>query len=142
MILVPAERLDGVRTHLADAGYAVVEATTPVDADLRLAQAELAAALRLPSPAERNLDAMADTLRDLPQIWDGRMVALLWKDAERLACADGRGWWLLGEILDDVDDLTVVAFGEARIGRPPAAPDVPSEDGGGRDSGRDAGGDR
>ena len=52
MILVPAERLDGVRTHLADAGYAVVEATTPVHADLRGAQAELAAALGLPSPAE------------------------------------------------------------------------------------------
>ncbi|MGC5585255.1 barstar family protein [Ornithinimicrobium sp. W1665] len=138
MILVPAERLDGVRTHLADAGYAVVEATTPVDADLRRTQAELAAALRLPSPAERNLDAMADTLRDLHQIWDGRMVALLWKDAERLACADGRGWWILGEILDDVDALTVVAFGEARIGRPPAGSDVGPERG--RD--RDAGGDR
>jgi hypothetical protein len=138
MILVPAEQLEGVRTHLADAGYAVVEATTPVHADLRGAQAELAAALGLPSPAERNLDAMVDTLRDLPQIWDGRMVALLWKDAERLACADGRGWWILGEILDDADDLTVVAFGEARIGRPPAEGDAASEDG----AGRDAGGDR
>jgi hypothetical protein len=127
VILVPAERLDGVRTHLQDAGYAVVEATTPVDADLRRTQAELAAALRLPSPAERNLDAMADTLQDLAQLWDGRTVALLWKDAERLARADGRAWWILGEILDDVDDLTVVAFGEARIGRP-----RPDEDGQGR----------
>ena len=123
MILVPAERLDGVREHLQQAGYAVVEATTPVDAGLRQTQAELAAALRLPSPAGHNLDAMADTLRDLAQHWDGRMVALLWKDAERLARADGRGWWILGEILDDVDGLTVVAFGEARIGRPHGDPD-------------------
>jgi hypothetical protein len=119
MILVPAERLDGVREHLAEAGYAVVEATTPVPADLRRTQAELAAALRLPAPAGGNLDAMADTLRDLGRYWEGRTVALLWKDAERLARTDGRGWWILAEILADVDDLTVVALGQARAGRVP-----------------------
>ena len=68
--------------------------------------------------AADNLDAMADTLRDLPQIWGSDGVALLWEDAERLAAHDGRAWWILGEILDDADDLTVVALGEARLGRP------------------------
>ncbi|WP_161965046.1 barstar family protein [Ornithinimicrobium cerasi] len=118
MILVPADRLDAVRTHLQDAGYAVASAVTPAAADLRQTQAELARALRLPGVAGSNLDAMADTLRDLPQIWGSDRVALLWEDADRLAAHDGRAWWILGEILDDADDLTVVALGEARLGRP------------------------
>lgn len=126
MIIVPAERLDAVRATLEQSGYVVTEATTPAGAGLRQTQAELAAALRLPEPADRNLDAMADSLRDLVQLWDGQRVALLWQDAERLASVDGRAWWILGELLDDADDLVVVALGEARVDCPHDADGEPA----------------
>ena len=64
--------------------------------------------------AGQNLDALVDSLRDLPEIWGGP-VALLWEGAAMLARADGRGWWILGEILDEAD-LPVIAAGEASIG--------------------------
>ncbi|AXH97010.1 barstar family protein [Ornithinimicrobium avium] len=120
MHLLPADQLDPVRTHLRAQGYAVAHAVTPADTELRSAQAEIARALRLPGNAATNLDAMADTLRDLRQIWGSQKVALLWEDAGRLAGEDGRAWWILGELLDEADDLTVVALGEAHLGAPPA----------------------
>lgn len=118
MHLLPADQLADVRAHLQTQGYAVAHAVTPAEAGLRSVQAELARALMLPGNAATNLDAMADTLRDLPQLWGSQRVALLWQDAERLAAQDGRAWWVLGELLDDADDLTVVAFGESRLGGP------------------------
>ncbi len=118
MHLLPADQLDSVRSHLETQGYAVASVVTPAEGGLRAAQAEIARALRLPVAAATNLDAMADTLRDLPQIWGSPQVALLWEEAERLVAVDGRAWWILGEILDDADDLTVVAFGQARMGQP------------------------
>lgn len=123
MHLLPADQLPTVHATLLDAGYAVASVVTPVRAGLRETQAELARALRLPGTAATNLDAMADALRDLAQIWGTPRVALVWEDAERLAGADGRAWWILGELLDDAEDLTVVALGEARLGRPPATDD-------------------
>lgn len=125
MHLLPADRLESVLAHLQTQGYAVARAVTPAAAGLRSAQAEIARALRLPGNAATNLDAMADALRDLPQIWGSDRVALLWEDAARLAGEDGRGWWILGELLDDADDLTVVALGEASLGRDegPAGPE-------------------
>lgn len=126
MHLLPADQLSPVLAHLEGRGYAVARAVTPLEAGLRSAQGEIARALRLPGNAATNLDAMVDTLRDLPQIWGSEKVALVWEDAERLAGDDGRGWWILGEILDDVEDLTVVAFGEARLGRPQDAPTTPA----------------
>ncbi|GGK56787.1 barstar family protein [Ornithinimicrobium pekingense] len=122
MHLLPADQLEPVRAHLDRQGYAVASVVTPVEGGLRAAQAEIARTLRLPAVAGTNLDAMADALRDLPQIWGTDQVALLWEDAERLAADDGRAWWILGEILDDAEDLTVVAFGEARMGRPSDLP--------------------
>ena len=122
MHLLPADQLEPVRAHLQGQGYAVASAVTPLGGGLRAAQAEIARALRLPSAAASNLDAMADTLRDLTEIWGAEQVALLWEDAERLAAEDGRAWWILAEILDDADDLVVVALGEARFGRPGGMP--------------------
>ncbi|GAA1173278.1 hypothetical protein GCM10009584_12920 [Ornithinimicrobium humiphilum] len=118
MHLLPADQLEPVTAWLLERGYAVASAVTPLEGGLRASQAEIARALRLPATAAGNLDAMVDSLRDLPDIWGTSQVALLWQDAERLAVAEGRSWWLLAEILDDADDLTVVAFGEARLGRP------------------------
>lgn len=122
MHLLPADQLASVRAHLQTQGYALAHAVTPAEAGLRSAQAELARALQLPGSAATNLDAMADALSDLPQLWGTARVALLWEDAERLAAQDGRAWWILGQILDDADDLTVVAFGESRLGRPAGDP--------------------
>lgn len=117
MHLLPADQLEPVEAHLLDSGYAVARAATPVEGGLRAMQAELARALRLPGNAATNLDAMADTLRDLSMIWGSEKVALVWEDAERLATADGRAWWLLAQLLDEVEHLTVVALGAAVIGR-------------------------
>ena len=116
MHLLPADQLTSVLSHLESQGYAVAHAVTPLGGGLRASQAELARALRLPGNAATNLDAMADLLRDLTQLWGGDKVALVWEGAERLAVEDGRAWWILGEILDEADDLTVVALGEARLG--------------------------
>lgn len=119
MILLPAERLGDAEAHFAQAGYALTTVTTPPAGGLRETQAQLAHALRLPEPASTNLDAMADTLRDLRDLWDGQEVALLWQEAGALAARDGRAWWVLAEILDDADALAVVAFGAARTSGQP-----------------------
>lgn len=111
MIILSAERIGDARAHFAQSGYAVTEVTTPPGGGLRETQAQLAQALRLPDPAARNLDAMADALRDLRELWDGQEVALLWQDAGGLAERDGRAWWILSEILDDAEALAVVALG-------------------------------
>ena len=106
MHLLPAEELTSVLTHLHEHGYAVARAATPLEAGLRATQAEIARALRLPDPAGTNLDAMVDTLRDLPQIWGADRVALVWEDAGRLAATTYLvpgttiliSWLVLGEI--------------------------------------------
>ena len=114
MIILPAERLEDAQGHFAQSGYAVTEATTPRGGGLRETQAQVCATLRLPEPASTNLDAMADALRDLRELWDGRDVALLWREAGALAARDGRAWWILSEILDDAEALAVVALGPAQ----------------------------
>ncbi|WP_022923273.1 barstar family protein [Serinicoccus marinus] len=115
MIILPAERAEDARAHFAQAGYAVAEVTTPRGGGLRETQAQVAQALRLPPTAATNLDALADALRDLGQVWDGQEVALLWADAAALAERDGRAWWILSEILDDAESLAVVALGTPRV---------------------------
>ena len=63
------------------AGYRVVEVDTAQVTDFRVAQARLAAALRLPATAGRNLDALADSLGDLARYWpDAPRIALFWKE--------------------------------------------------------------
>lgn len=114
MIILPAERLGDAEAHFAQAGYALTTVTTPAAGGLRETQAQLAHALRLPDPAATNLDAMADSLRDLRDLWGGQEVALLWQEARQLAENDGRAWWILSEILDDAEALAVVALGATR----------------------------
>lgn len=114
MIITSAEVGRAQADLLATKGYAVATATTPVAGDFRATQAEIARALRLPESAGTNLDALEDSLRDLPQIWGGP-VALLWEGAESLARTDGSRFWILCEILDGAD-LPVIAAGEASMG--------------------------
>lgn len=130
VLLAAAADADRVRQALAGAGYAVAEAdlgaprpagrpawgdappaarqepaADTLDADpapttLRTAQAAIAAALRLPETAGRNLDALVDSLRDLATWWpDDEHVVLLLHRAESLVAADLPGWHTLTEIL-------------------------------------------
>lgn len=105
-------------------GMRLVTVRQPASADLRETQAAIAAALHLPSPAERNLDAFVDTLGDL-HVWWQQPVALVWEDAGVLREADERAWQLLAGILDEaqVPTIAVVGPGSAR-----AAEEEPSAD--------------
>lgn len=61
----------------------------------------IVAALRLPSAAEANLDALADALRDLPMHWTASSrLALLVPDAHSLIRTDLLGWTQLCQVLD------------------------------------------
>lgn len=66
----------------------------------RIALPALAAALHLPGAADRNLDALVDTLRDLPELWptEDRLV-LLWRHAEQFIEGDPATWEQVEEIL-------------------------------------------
>jgi len=93
-----------VRGAVAGAGFAVAEARGPASG-MREAQAAIARALRLPAAAERNLDAMVDSLRDLSTWWpDDERVALLWPGAEQLVDADLPGFLELTDVLRAATD--------------------------------------
>jgi hypothetical protein len=95
---------DHVRRTLAGGGFAVAEAAGAATG-MREAQAAIARALRLPVTAERNLDALVDSLRDLARWWpDDERVALLWPGAEELVDADLPGFLTLTEILRAATD--------------------------------------
>lgn len=102
-------------------GMHLVTFRQPASGDLRETQAALAQALRLPSPAERNLDAFADTLRDLRVWWHGRPVALVWEQAGLLRAADARAWRVLAGILDEAQ-VPTVAVVDPPAGTEPDAP--------------------
>jgi hypothetical protein len=92
-----------VRGTLAGSGFAVAEAGQA--AGMREAQAAIAAALRLPETAGRNLDALVDSLRDLATWWpDDERVALLWSGADELVDADLPGFLTLTDILRGATD--------------------------------------
>lgn len=85
-----------------NAGYAVVSVDTAGVGDFRVAQARIAAGLRLPETAGRNLDALADSLGDLARYWPSTpRIALFWTHPERLIAADAPGWFRLADVLQD-----------------------------------------
>lgn len=92
---------------LAGEGLRIVTMQQPEGGGLRETQAAIARALELPSPAERNLDALADTLSDVREWWGGEAVALLWEGAGRLRQSDARAYRLLTQILDEAQVPTV-----------------------------------
>lgn len=127
LLASPAD-VDRLRSELVAAGFAVAEAdlsgatrqdgssgaehhppaepspdtldAEPTRTSLRTAQAAVAAALRLPETAGRNLDAMVDSLRDLATWWpESERVVLLLHHAESLVESDLPGWHTLTEIL-------------------------------------------
>ncbi|MBW8172783.1 hypothetical protein K0651_06970 [Ornithinimicrobium sp. Arc0846-15] len=69
-----ARSVKAVQAH----GWQVAIALPRPEGGSRAAQAEVADALGLREPAERNLDALADQLLDLPESWPGcRALALI-----------------------------------------------------------------
>lgn len=74
---------DHIRLSLLAGGYRVVTADTRTDPDRRAAITTLAAALQLPETVT-NLDALADSLRDLADHRLGSRVVLLWSGSETL----------------------------------------------------------
>lgn len=97
--------------RFAAEGMRLVTVQQQKSAGLRETQAALAAALRLPSPAERNLDAFADTLRDLRVWWQGQAVALVWERAGLLRDTDERAWRVLVGLLDEAQVPTIAVVG-------------------------------
>lgn len=108
-----------IRRRLTANGFAVAEtdpaswggqdedtlSSPPSASSGRRSQAAIAAALRLPESAGRNLDAMVDSLRDLAVWWpDHERVALLWHGADALVDADLPGYLELTEILRAATD--------------------------------------
>lgn len=88
------------RLRLSEAGYTLVDADTTGVTEMRSAQGALAHALGLAPTAGQNLDAMVDSLRDLPRRWpQARALALLWTGAESLIGADLAGWMTLTDVL-------------------------------------------
>ena len=103
VLLAAPTDVEQVRQALVAGGYAVAE--VPAEAGMRAAQAAIARALRLPETAGRNLDAMADALRDLATWWpDDEQVALLWPGAEQLVEGDLPGFLTLTGILRGATD--------------------------------------
>lgn len=105
--LVFADAGEGVRLTAGAraAGYAVVTVDTDGVTDFREAQRRIAAALRLPETAGRNLDALADSLADLARYWpDAPLIALAWWRPERLIGADTPGWFRVADVLDEATE--------------------------------------
>jgi len=99
----PAER-QRVVDALSRAGYAIASFDGSEVSDFRQAQRLVAEALRLPPTAGRNLDALADSLRDLSD-WPGvPRLALLWDGAETLISRDLSGWFRLTQVLAEATD--------------------------------------
>jgi len=80
---------------LRSAGFTLARADSPLSERYQ----SLVTTLRLPATAAGNLDALADSLRDLPTGWpDCRRLVLL-ADAEELVRTDLLGWLQLGLVL-------------------------------------------
>lgn len=99
-------------SSLAGQGLHLIRVDQPEGGGLRETQAAIAEALQLPSPAERNLDAFADTLRDVRDWWQGQAVALVWEGASLLRDTDRRAYRLLATILDEAQVPTIAVVDE------------------------------
>jgi Barstar (barnase inhibitor) len=102
LVFGDSDQADTLIARCRDADYAVARVDTTSVTDFRDAQARIAVALRLPETAGRNLDALADSLRDLARYWpEADRVALIWCHPEKLIEADAAGWFRLADVLED-----------------------------------------
>ncbi|MDQ1733151.1 MAG: hypothetical protein QOK10_3310 [Pseudonocardiales bacterium] len=97
--------LDAVRDALFASGYLIAHAHTGPGRSRQDAYRSLAAALRLRQSAADNLDAFADALRELPDLWpETRRLVLLWTGADSLVRTDLLAWTMLGKVLVETSD--------------------------------------
>lgn len=130
---------------LREAGYEVVTIDGTRAGTRREALAAIAAALDLPGAADHNLDALLDTLRDLPDrdrreesggadavdfdAARGSGLVLLWTRADRLRVRDPRGWRAVCDVLVDASEELRgwgFAFETLACEPAPAAPPPPA----------------
>lgn len=100
VVIADAGDFSDIALAVLSAGFTVCELDGTDLVDRRRALPALAAALHLPGAADRNLDALLDTLRDLPDLWpgDSRLV-LLWRAAEQFIEGDPEVWAEVSEIV-------------------------------------------
>lgn len=101
--VVFADRSDfaDIALTLLGAGFTVAEIDGTDIVGRRKALPALATALRLPGAADHNLDALLDTLRDLPDLWPGiDRMALLWRAAEQFLEGEPDAWAQVRDILE------------------------------------------
>ncbi|MCA0436146.1 MAG: barstar family protein [Actinobacteria bacterium] len=95
----PADFAD-IALTLLGAGYTVCEIDGGELTTRRLVLPALADALHLPGAADRNLDALMDTLRDLPDRWPrADRLVLLWRAAEQFIEGEPQVWEEVADIL-------------------------------------------
>lgn len=111
LAVVPLAEAEEAAAGARIADWAVALGASPDGSSVRTLQAGLAESLDLPGNAATNLDALADTLRDLPDRAEGGAGTLLvWTPAEGLGLEDDGLGTLLQLLLDVVDDI-----GRARL---------------------------
>jgi hypothetical protein len=93
-----------VAKALTAAGYVYAHASSAgVTTATRFASP--AAALKLDADCGNNLDAFADSLRDLPARWPGRnRIVLLWSAVDELLHVDMLGFLQVVRVLGDASD--------------------------------------
>ncbi|MEP7160773.1 MAG: barstar family protein [Dermatophilaceae bacterium] len=100
----PARATDLARS-LRAAGYEVILIDGAHVWDRQSALRALAASLGLPGAADRNLDALLDTLRDLPDRFPSPTgVALVWRDVDRLVRRSPTAWVSVRDVLRRASD--------------------------------------
>lgn len=97
---------------LLGAGFTVAEVDGSDVVGRRQALPSLSRALHLPGAADRNLDALLDTLRDLPDLWPGsHQLVLLWRAAEQFLEGEPAVWEEVAVILRRAsDELRAAGF--------------------------------
>lgn len=97
---------------LMSAEYTVCEIDGRDIVARRQALPALAKALHLPGAADHNLDALLDTLRDLPDLWpSARRIVLLWRAAEQFIEGEPDAWEDVRDILSQAtDELHAAGF--------------------------------
>ena len=105
VLFADASRGEALIARCRDAGYTVVAIDTTGMTGFRAAQQRIARGLRLPETAGRNLDALADSLRDLARYWpDAPRLALVWCHPEPIIDADTVGFLRLTDVLVEASE--------------------------------------
>jgi hypothetical protein len=115
-----------IEAALTEAGFVIARGSGAGGERFR----PLVDALRLPASAADNLDALADSLRDLAELWPGTdRLAMLWSSADVLVRSDLLAFTLVAEILREVNGeawSSGLVFEAIAFVGPPFAADSPN----------------